>query len=70
MPADTFARALALPARPGWVLLAADDRCVGFGQYWQTAPGSTHLGRIIVPPLQRGRGLGRALVTALCAEAL
>lgn len=70
LPADAVAAALALPARPGWALLDGDGTCLGFGQYWQTAPGSTHLGRIIVSPQARGRGLGRELMTALCAEAL
>lgn len=70
LPADAFAAALALPARPGWALLDADGTCVGFGQYWRTTPGSTHLGRIIVSPQARGRGLGRILMTALCAEAV
>ncbi|WP_342351571.1 MULTISPECIES: N-acetyltransferase [Stenotrophomonas] len=70
MPSNVFAAALALPTRPGWTLLDADGTCVGFGQYWQAAPGSTHLGRIIVSPQARGRGLGRVLMTALCAEAV
>ncbi|CAH0222225.1 GNAT family N-acetyltransferase [Stenotrophomonas lactitubi] len=70
LPADAFAAALALSARPGWTLLDADGACVGFGQYWQMASGSTHLGRIIVSPQARGRGLGRVLMTALCAEAV
>ncbi|MCR8715617.1 GNAT family N-acetyltransferase [Stenotrophomonas indicatrix] len=70
LPADAFAAALALPARPGWALLDGDGTCLGFGQYWQTTPGSMHLGRIIVSPQARGRGLGRELMTALCAEAL
>lgn len=70
LTADAFAAALALPARPGWALLDADGTCLGFGQFWQTAAGSTHLGRIIVSPQARGRGLGRVLMTALCAEAV
>ena len=43
---------------------------MGFGQYWLTAPGTAHLGRIIVSPQARGRGLGRVLMQLLCAEAL
>jgi len=71
LPADdAFAAALALPSRPGWALLDADGTCVGFGQYWRTTPGSTHLGRIIVSPQERGRGMGRILMRALCAEAV
>lgn len=70
LPAEAFAAALALPSRPGWTLQDADGTCLGFGQYWRTTPGSMHLGRIIVSPQARGRGLGRELMTALCAEAL
>lgn len=43
---------------------------MGFGQYWLTAPGTAHLGRIIVSPQARGRGLGRVLMQLLGAEAL
>ncbi len=43
---------------------------MGFGQYWLTAPGAAHLGRIIVSPQARGRGLGRVLMQLLGAEAL
>jgi [ribosomal protein S18]-alanine N-acetyltransferase len=43
---------------------------VGFGQHWVLAPGAVHLGRIIVSPLARGRGLGRALCEPLIARAL
>ncbi|WP_306415582.1 GNAT family N-acetyltransferase [Stenotrophomonas indicatrix] len=70
LPAEAFAAALALPSRPGWTLQDADGACLGFGQYWQTTPDSMHIGRIIVSPQARGRGLGRELMTALCAEAL
>lgn len=70
LPSNAFAAALALSDRPGWALLDADGTCMGFGQYWPTAPGSAHLGRIIVSPQARGRGLGRVLMTALCAEAV
>ncbi len=43
---------------------------MGFGQYWLTASGTAHLGRIIVSPQARGRGLGRVLMQLLGAEAL
>lgn len=67
---DAFAQALQLQQRPGWVLLDAEGHCVGFGQYWPTSPGTLHLGRIIVSPQARGRGLGRVLMQALMAQAL
>jgi ribosomal protein S18 acetylase RimI-like enzyme len=58
---------LQLQQRPGWVLLDAEGHCLGFGQYWPT-PGTLHLGRIIVSPQARGRGLGRVLMQALMAR--
>lgn len=67
---DAFAQALQLQQRPGWVLLDANGHCLGFGQYWSTGPGTLHLGRIIVSPQVRGRGVGRVLVQALMAQAL
>lgn len=67
---DAFAQALQLQQRPGWVLLDAEGHCLGFGQYWPTSPGTLHLGRIIISPQARGRGLGRALMQALVAQAL
>ncbi len=67
---DAFAQALQLQQRPGWVLLDARGHCVGFGQYWPTTSGTLHLGRIIVSPQARGRGLGRVLMQALMGQAL
>lgn len=67
---EAFAQVLALAARPGRVLLDEQGDCMGFGQYWLTDPGTAHLGRIIVSPLARGRGLGRVLMQRLGAEAL
>lgn len=70
LPPERFAQVLELAVRPGWVLLDEQDVCVGFGQYWMTDTGTAHLGRIIVSPLARGRGLGRLLMQALGAQAL
>ncbi|PSM14126.1 GNAT family N-acetyltransferase [Stenotrophomonas maltophilia] len=70
LPPEAFAQALELAERPGWVLLDGEGACMGFGQYWLTAPGTAHLGRIIVSPQARGRGLGRVLMQLLGAEAL
>jgi ribosomal-protein-alanine N-acetyltransferase len=44
-----------------------DGPLLGFGQYWPRKEKAAHLGRIIVAPLQRGRGLGRALLRLLPA---
>lgn len=70
LPPEWFAQVLELEVRPGWVLLDEQGVCVGFGQYWMTGTGTAHLGRIIVSPLARGRGLGRLLVQSLSAQAL
>ncbi len=70
LPPERFAQVLELEVRPGWALLDEQGVCVGFGQYWMTGAGTAHLGRIIVSPLARGRGLGRLLVQSLSAQAL
>lgn len=70
LPPERFAQVLELEARPGWALLDEQGQCLGFGQYWMTDAGTAHLGRIIVSPLARGRGLGRLLMQALSAQAL
>ena len=42
----------------------------GFGQHWVLQPGAVHLGRIIVAPDARGRGLGRVLCQQLVSAGL
>ncbi|MBI2747320.1 MAG: GNAT family N-acetyltransferase [Burkholderiales bacterium] len=42
----------------------------GFGQHWVMQPDAVHLGRIIVAPSARQRGLGRALCRQLISAAL
>lgn len=37
----------------------------GFAQHWQSTPAEEHLGRIIVAPQARGKGLGRVLCQQL-----
>lgn len=67
---ERFAQVLEIGSRPGWALPDEQGTCVGFGQYWMTDARTAHLGRIIVSPLARGRGLGRLLMQALSAQAL
>ena len=43
---------------------------LGFGQHWVLRPGAVHLGRIIISPAARGRGLGRLLCQLLVAQAI
>lgn len=47
-----------------------DGALVAFGQHWVLTPGRVHLGRILVAPEARGRGLGRVLCRRLMAEAV
>lgn len=60
---------LAAPGGGSFCLSEGRDRPVGFGQFWVKAPGSVHLGRIIVSPQERGRGLAKVLCQLLMAEA-
>jgi ribosomal protein S18 acetylase RimI-like enzyme len=43
---------------------------LGFGQHWVLTPGAVHLGRIILSPAVRGKGLGRVLCEQLAAKAI
>ncbi len=49
---------------PSYVLLGADERSVGFGQYYLRA-GRCHLARLVIAPKYRGQGLGRSLIGEL-----
>jgi [ribosomal protein S18]-alanine N-acetyltransferase len=46
-------------------LVESAGRIVGFGQLLSRQPGALHLGRIIVSPEMRGRGIGRILCNEL-----
>jgi [ribosomal protein S18]-alanine N-acetyltransferase len=48
-----------------FVLLDGNRAVCGFGQALLREPGCVHLARIIVAPAERGKGLGRLLVTEL-----
>ena len=47
--------------------LRRQSETLAFGQHWVTAPSSVHLGRLIVAPGHRGKGLGRELYQHLMA---
>jgi ribosomal protein S18 acetylase RimI-like enzyme len=51
-------------------LLVTDDEPVAYGEVWSDeAEGEAELARLIVAPVARGRGVGRALTAALVARA-
>jgi ribosomal protein S18 acetylase RimI-like enzyme len=51
-------------------VLFADDRLCAYGEVWEDREeDEAELARIVVAPSERGRGLGRALVRLLSAEA-
>lgn len=65
--AATFREDAKVDSLPSRVLVAPDGRLAGFGQYYLRL-GRCHLGRVAVAPALRGRGIGEALVRALCRE--
>ena len=60
----TFLEDTRLHELPSYGLVDADDRLVGFGQYYLRA-GRCHLGRLVISPEHRGRGFGRYLIGGL-----
>jgi len=65
--ATTFREDARLDSLPTWALVDDDGRFVGFGQYYLRV-GRCHLGRLVVAPARRGRGLGSTLVHELCRQ--
>jgi ribosomal-protein-alanine N-acetyltransferase len=70
--AEDLSALLAVPgaAESGHVLTDDIGAVSGFGQYWVAQHGAVHLGRLVVAPAARGRGLGRELCTQLITAAL
>jgi len=53
-----------------YCLAEGEGAPLAFGQHWVLTPGAVHLGRIIVSPAARGRGVGRVLCQQLIGKAV
>lgn len=71
-PALHLSAALAVPGYEvsSYCLVDGNLQPEGFGQHWVSQPGFVHLGRIIVSPGARGRGIGRLLCQELLDTAI
>jgi RimJ/RimL family protein N-acetyltransferase len=68
--AQELQRLLHVDRNCSYALSEPDGALLGFAQFWPRNEKTVHLGRIIVAPLERGRGLGRLLVSLLVGEAI
>src|SRR5690606_22329430 len=62
--ADTFLEDSRSRVLPSYVLVGEAGELLAFGQYYLRA-GRCHLGRLVVSPAHRGRGVGQRLVQQL-----
>jgi ribosomal protein S18 acetylase RimI-like enzyme len=68
--AEDLPQLLIKPGARSYCLGPEDSAPYGFGQHWPRGEQSVHLGRIIIAPTLRSRGLGIRLVRLLCERAL
>ena len=66
--ADQLWREIGATDQNAFSLVDVQGNVVGFGQALFRSPATVHLGRIIVSPSQRGKGLGRILCQQLIGE--
>ena len=69
-PVSELPDLLVVPGGTSYFLAEGCGVPCGFGQHWVIVAGSVHLGRIIVSPAARGKGVGRALCELLIGEAV
>ncbi|WP_413700234.1 GNAT family N-acetyltransferase [Psychromonas sp. KJ10-10] len=61
----TFTEDLNLKEINSFSMISADSQCVAFGQYYQRM-GRCHVGRLVVNPSFRGKGIVVDLINQLC----
>ena len=66
---DGLPRLLRMTGSHSYSLTDDNDVLMGFGQFWPRDSKTVHLGRIIINPLYRGQGLGKASLQLLAEEA-
>ncbi len=67
--AQALPKLLQMSDSESYSLTDADEALMGFGQFWPRDADTVHLGRVIINPLYRGQGLGKALIQLLIIEA-
>ncbi len=70
--AEELSRLLIVPLPGGetsWSLAGAGGELLAFGQLWQREPGCAHMGRVIVAPEARRKGVGHSLCSQLMSKA-
>jgi ribosomal protein S18 acetylase RimI-like enzyme len=64
---ETFAADTMWETLPSYSLVNPDGELLGFGQYYDRL-GRCHLGRLVIAPAHRGKGLGAHLIRSLVAR--
>lgn len=65
----SFADDLKLSTLNSFALVSAESEFLAFGQYYQRL-GKCHLGRLVVHPKRRGKGIALELIRQLCESGL
>jgi len=66
---SSFTEDLNLSVLRSFVLLSNEDEFLAFGQYYQRLD-KCHLGRLIVSPAYRGKGIAAELMRQLCQQGI
>jgi ribosomal protein S18 acetylase RimI-like enzyme len=67
---EEFVQILASPGHHSFALGEGRLPLIGFGQIWVAANGTVNLVRLLIDPIERGKGFGKLLCQLLLAQAL